>query len=88
MATQNVVRYTAIIAGVIYGFSHASTLQKKADADYIKHASERREKLIEQARKAYAQKQIDDKKPKSDLITDPEDPKFDLEKLFASWEKA
>lgn len=26
--------------------------------------------------------------PLTPVITDPEDPKFDLEKVFASWEKA
>ncbi|RSH88017.1 uncharacterized protein EHS24_000541 [Apiotrichum porosum] len=83
--TQNVVRYTAILAGVIYGFSHAGTLQAKHNEESAQHATARRAELIEEAKKAWVEKQAA-AKSSSGLVTDPEDPAFDLEKVVASWE--
>ncbi|KAL7425058.1 F1F0 ATP synthase subunit e, mitochondrial [Cryptotrichosporon argae] len=88
-STTTVVRYTALLSGIFYGIVHQRTLQTKYDDDKAKHHATRRAHLIEEARKAYAQKQIADKAgANAGLVTDPEDPKFDLEKLIASWEKA
>ncbi|KAI6114890.1 hypothetical protein EV401DRAFT_1889796 [Pisolithus croceorrhizus] len=49
------------------------------------HAIHHREQLIVQAKQAWRQKQ---ESAKGDgVVTDPEDPRFDLEKLVAKWEK-
>ncbi|KAF8415948.1 ATP synthase E chain-domain-containing protein [Boletus edulis BED1] len=84
-STLNVARYTALASGIFYGIYHHRSLQKAHDQEKEHHAIRRREQLIAQARDAWRQKK---ESAKSDgVITDPEDPRFDLEKLFARWEK-
>ncbi|EIM92393.1 uncharacterized protein STEHIDRAFT_127218 [Stereum hirsutum FP-91666 SS1] len=82
-STVNVVRYTALLSGVFYGVLHRRTLQKQHDEDKARHAIHEREHLIHQAKEAWKRKQ---EGSKDGIITDPEDPKFDLEKLLAKWE--
>ncbi|KAG8219399.1 ATP synthase E chain-domain-containing protein, partial [Butyriboletus roseoflavus] len=82
-STLNVARYTALASGIVYGIYHHRSLQKAHDQEKEHHAVHRREQLIVQAKDAWRQKSA-----KGDgVITDPEDPRFDLEKLFAKWEK-
>ncbi|BEJ17550.1 hypothetical protein CspHIS471_0609510 [Cutaneotrichosporon sp. HIS471] len=83
--TQNVVRYSALLAGLAYGFFHNRTVQKEGAEAAVAHTQARREQLIVDAKKAWIAKKST---PKSDLITDPEDPKFDLEKVMMSWDKS
>ncbi|KIJ66426.1 hypothetical protein HYDPIDRAFT_109455 [Hydnomerulius pinastri MD-312] len=84
-ATLNVARYTALFSGVFYGVYHRRSLQKAHDQDKEHHAIHHREQLISQAKDAFRQKK---ESAKSDgVISDPEDPRFDLEKLVAKWEK-
>jgi len=83
--TITVVRYTALIGGIFYGITHRRNLQAKAEGRALDHELHRRETLLEQARKAWAEKNSP-KKPT--LVTDPDDPKFDLEALVAAYEKA
>jgi F-type H+-transporting ATP synthase subunit e len=120
-----VVRYSALFSGVVYGILHRRTLQKEADAAKIDHAIHHREHLVSQAKEAWKQKQLAGKSDGGEyihclrpdvlggwhlhsmprrstkpvllgvhavltcliVITDPEDPKFDIEKLVAKWEK-
>ncbi|GMK57505.1 hypothetical protein CspeluHIS016_0403390 [Cutaneotrichosporon spelunceum] len=82
--TQNVVRYSALLAGLAYGFVHNRTVQKEDAEAAITYARERRTQLIADGKKAWKDKTT---KPKSDLIVDPEDPKFDLEKVLLQMEK-
>ncbi|KAH7930458.1 hypothetical protein BV22DRAFT_1028429 [Leucogyrophana mollusca] len=83
--TVNVARYTALVSGVFYGIYHRRSLQKAHDQDKEHHAIHHREQLIAQAKDAWKHKQ---ESAKGDgIVTDPEDPRFDLEKLFAKWEK-
>ncbi|KAH9996522.1 ATP synthase E chain-domain-containing protein [Russula vinacea] len=82
-STVNVVRYTALLSGVFYGIYHRRTLQNEHDAGKAHHAKHEREALIAQAKEAWKQKQAGNK---DGVITDPEDPRFDLEKLIAKWE--
>jgi len=82
--TVNVVRYTALLGGVFYGISHRRTLQKAKDEEKLHHAVHEREELIKRAKDAWRRQQ---ESPKDSLITNPDDPKFDLEKLLAKWEK-
>ncbi|KZT72969.1 hypothetical protein DAEQUDRAFT_722606 [Daedalea quercina L-15889] len=82
-STVNVVRYTALLTGVFYGIAHRRTLQKAHDEEVKHHAVHEREHLIAQAKEAWKKKQ---EGGKDGVITDPEDPKFDLEKLISKWE--
>ncbi|KAJ7116824.1 ATP synthase E chain-domain-containing protein [Mycena crocata] len=87
-ATVNVVRYTALFTGVVYGWYHRRTLQAAYDVHKIEAAAHQREHLIAQAKDAWRKKQEAPKTTADTLITDPEDPRFDLEKLIARWETA
>lgn len=82
--TVNVVRYSALLGGVFYGILHRRTLQKERNETLAKEALHSREELIKKAKEAWKKKQ---EEPKDNLVTDPEDPRFDLEKLIAKWEK-
>jgi len=82
-STVNVVRYTALLTGVFYGIVHRRSLQKEHDEDKRHHAIHEREHLIAQAKEAWKKKQ---EGSKDGAITDPEDPRFDLEKLIKKWE--
>ncbi|EJF67135.1 hypothetical protein DICSQDRAFT_142706 [Dichomitus squalens LYAD-421 SS1] len=81
--TVNVVRYTALLGGVFYGIVHRRSLQKAHDAEVKHHAIHEREHLIEEAKVAWKKKQ---ESSKGGVVTNPEDPNFDLEKLIAKWE--
>ncbi|GAW09684.1 hypothetical protein LENED_011862 [Lentinula edodes] len=85
--TINVARYSALFAGVFYGFYHRRTLQAAHNENKVQHAAHDREHLIVEAKEAWKKKQAS-ARPSDDVITDPEDPRFDLEKLIAKWEKA
>lgn len=54
---MQVVRYTALFSGIVYGFVHNRTLYKEAEAKKANAAIKQRESWIEQAKKEYAQKQ-------------------------------
>ncbi|KZO94096.1 hypothetical protein CALVIDRAFT_485062, partial [Calocera viscosa TUFC12733] len=82
--SAQVVRYSALLGGIFYGIVHRRTLQSQEDVKKEAHEYERKEKLIKEAREAWQRKQAG---PSSGVITDPEDPKFDLEKALAQWEK-
>ncbi|KAK7025470.1 F1F0 ATP synthase subunit e, mitochondrial [Paramarasmius palmivorus] len=86
--TLNVARYTALFTGVIYGFYHRRTLQAAHDEKKLEHAKHEREQLIAQAKEAWKKKQASGKPSNDGVITDPEDPRFDLEKLLVKWETA
>jgi len=83
-ATVNVVRYSALLAGVFYGIVHRRTLQAEENLRKEKYAEHRREELIKQAKQAW-QAKVNGKG--DNVITNPDDPNFDLEKLFSKWEK-
>ncbi|KAJ3895356.1 ATP synthase E chain-domain-containing protein [Lentinula edodes] len=85
--TVNVARYSALFAGVLYGFYHRRTLQAAHNENKVQHAAHDREHLIAEAKEAWKKKQTP-ARSSDDVITDPEDPRFDLEKLIAKWEKA
>lgn len=54
---SQVVRYTALLSGIVYGFVHNRTLHKEAEVKKANAAIKQRESWIEQAKKEYAQKQ-------------------------------
>ncbi|KAF8978296.1 hypothetical protein BDQ17DRAFT_1394767 [Cyathus striatus] len=74
-STVNVVRYSALFGGIAYGFFHRRSLQADHDLHKLEHAVHERQRKKEAA--------LD-----TTLVTDPEDPRFDLEKLIAKWEKS
>ncbi|KAF5384890.1 hypothetical protein D9615_001101 [Tricholomella constricta] len=84
-ATVNVVRYTALFTGVVYGFYHRRTLQAQHDQLKVEHALHSRERLIAEAKEAWKRK---NDAQNSNVITDPEDPRFDLEKVLLTFDKA
>ncbi|KAL9716614.1 F1F0 ATP synthase subunit e, mitochondrial [Leucoagaricus gongylophorus] len=81
--TINVIRYTALFSGILYGWYHRRTLQAEYEKHQIEHAIHNRERLIAEAKDAWKRKQDD-----TTVVSDPEDPRFDLEKLIAKWEKS
>ncbi|KAG8691692.1 hypothetical protein FRC08_010105 [Ceratobasidium sp. 394] len=81
--TINVVRYTALASGIFYGIAHRRTLQTRLDTQRAHEEEIRHERLLSQAKEAWRQK---NDPSFSNLITDPDDPKFDVEKLIAKYE--
>ncbi|CAL5868626.1 uncharacterized protein PFLUO_LOCUS2853 [Penicillium psychrofluorescens] len=83
MASQgvNVLRYSALVAGLVYGVYRQSSLNSTAKRAEIEHEYARKERLIEQAKAEWKKKTMpQESKPQaSGLITNFEDPKFDLE---------
>jgi F-type H+-transporting ATP synthase subunit e len=87
----------------VYGWYHRRTIQSAFDAQKLQHAAHDRERLIAEAKTAWKRQQdagkddgmsclysnwiVPDFPVASVVITDPDDPRFDLEKLLAKWEK-
>ena len=81
--TVNVVRYTALGSGIIYGIWHRRTLQTRLNNERAHEEELRHQNLVQQAKEAWRRK---NDSSLSNLITDPDDPKFDIEKLIAKYE--
>ncbi|GAA5884530.1 hypothetical protein JCM6882_005289 [Rhodosporidiobolus microsporus] len=79
----NVVRYSALFSGIVYGVVHRQTLQAKFDKEAAEKEIHLRQHWIEEAKKAWANKQKSD----NSLITDPDAPGFDLEAVLKAFEK-
>ncbi|KAG9657184.1 hypothetical protein KCU81_g3202, partial [Aureobasidium melanogenum] len=78
----NVLRWSALGLGVVYGIYHQSAITA---ADKLRENAkeyERKQALINQARSEYQKKNAP--ASKSGVVSDPSDPKFDLE----SWLKS
>ncbi|KAF9167349.1 hypothetical protein BGX21_000103 [Mortierella sp. AD011] len=75
---RNVARWSALAFGLVYGYVHHNSLValEHNRADQIK--AENRERLIAQAKAEWSKKNT----PSGGVITDPENPNFDLEKLL------
>ncbi|EPQ29515.1 uncharacterized protein PFL1_02734 [Pseudozyma flocculosa PF-1] len=82
----NVVRYSALVGGIGYGVVHRRTLQAREDDKAAQRAYKHKEDLIKQAKKAYAQKLVA-KQSDTGIVTDPENPAFDLEKFLQKFEQ-
>ncbi|KAK3053434.1 F1F0 ATP synthase subunit e, mitochondrial [Extremus antarcticus] len=76
----NVLRWGALAFGIFYGFSHQSAIRTSDRKAATQHEWDRQTKLIEDAKKAFSDK----KNPQQGdgVITNPDDPKFDLEKYL------
>ncbi|MCJ1296351.1 hypothetical protein MMC34_007917 [Xylographa carneopallida] len=77
----NVLRYTALGSGVFYGLYHQRTLNAHAEQQSVQRRYRTEESLIAQAKAAYARKEMPggEKGQGGGVISDPDDPKFDLE---------
>jgi len=77
----NVLRYSALIFGVFYGFSHQKTLNANAKAAHAEHEYKHKESLIQKAKLEWAKKTLppESKTASGGVITNPEDKNFDLE---------
>lgn len=87
---------------MFYGIWHRRTLQKAHDEEKLHHTKHERQELVARAKEAWKRQQEAAKdggefKPTllasehpwltyTPVVTDPNDPRFDLEKLFASLE--
>ncbi|KAG0369310.1 hypothetical protein BGZ54_010268, partial [Gamsiella multidivaricata] len=73
-----VARWSALAFGLVYGYVHHNSLValEHNRADQIK--AENRERLIDQAKAEWTKKNT----PAGGVVTDPENPNFDLEKLL------
>ncbi|KAL1582424.1 hypothetical protein WHR41_08933 [Cladosporium halotolerans] len=82
----NVLRWGALAFGVFYGFTHQTAISSRDKIAAEKHEYERKEKLISDAKAAWAKKNAPPGQG-SGLITDPNDPKFDLEAFLTQVQK-
>ncbi|KAI7296931.1 hypothetical protein KC352_g24 [Hortaea werneckii] len=76
----DVLRWGALAFGVFYGFSHQSAINSRDRSAHAQHEYERKEKLIQQARDEWQRKT--QPQSGSGVISNPEDPNFDLEKYL------
>ncbi|KAF9542467.1 hypothetical protein EC957_001909 [Mortierella hygrophila] len=75
---RNVARWSALAAGLVYGYVHHNTLttleHNRAEQKKIEH----RDHLIAQAKVEWTKINT----PTGGVVTDPESPNFDLEKVL------
>ncbi|KAF2459700.1 putative ATP synthase subunit E, mitochondrial, partial [Lineolata rhizophorae] len=76
-----VLRWSALAFGVFYGAYHQWTITSQDRMNAINREYERKAQLIEKAKAAYIKKTMpsESKTASGDVISDPEDPRFDLE---------
>ncbi|CCU81349.1 unnamed protein product [Blumeria hordei] len=80
-AGVNVLRYSVLGAGVVYGFLHQSKLSSAAKHSAIQKEYDHKVALITQAKAEYLKRTApsNPKAASNTAIFDPESPKFDLE---------
>ncbi|CAK3960013.1 related to F1F0-ATP synthase subunit E [Lecanosticta acicola] len=76
----NVLRWGALTFGIFYGFTHQQAIFAKDKTAAYQHEYDRKQKLIDEAKAKYAEKTTP--KTGDGVITNPDDPKFDLEKYL------
>jgi len=77
----NVLRWSALFAGVTYGIYHQSSLRSQAKVNEAARKYHQEESLIAKAKAEYLKKTMPKDKLAAgdDVISDFNDPKFDLE---------
>ncbi|ODA78770.1 hypothetical protein RJ55_06153 [Drechmeria coniospora] len=78
----NVLRWSALAVGVFYGFSHQRTITATQQAQHQEHEYAQKQKLINKAKAEFAKKNNPKSASESGIITNADDPKFDLEKYL------
>jgi len=76
----NVLRWSALVAGIFYGFSHQRTITSNLAASHEEKEYKHRAGLIQKAKAEWAKKNSPSqaKSSGSDIIEDTNDSKFDL----------
>ncbi|KAF2099660.1 hypothetical protein NA57DRAFT_75163 [Rhizodiscina lignyota] len=88
-AGVNVLRWSALGFGIFYGISHQASITAKDKLAAINKEYKHKEELISQAKAEFAKKNAPPAAAStSGIITDPSDPKFDLEALVKQQETA
>ncbi|KAI1612171.1 ATP synthase E chain-domain-containing protein [Exophiala viscosa] len=77
----NVLRWSALAAGIFYGFTHQRTISSNTAAAHAHAEYQHKLDLIQKAKAEYAKKNLppQSKTASGDIITDPNDKNFDLE---------
>jgi len=80
----NVLRYSALGAGIFYGLYHQAKLSTATKLAAVNKEYEHKQRLIDQAKAEYTKKNQPPsaKSEGGDVIRDPENPNFDLEALL------
>ncbi|CAO3626959.1 unnamed protein product [Cunninghamella blakesleeana] len=88
-AFVNVGRWSALAFGLVYGYTHNISLNKEAEVKQKEAAYHHKEKLIEQAKLAYAKQQLEKSSgaKASEVVLDFESPDFDFEKYISQLDK-
>ncbi|KAK0669350.1 ATP synthase E chain-domain-containing protein [Cercophora samala] len=84
----NVLRYSALGLGVVYGFYHQRQIYASDRAAAAQREYEHKQQLIAQAKKAYAAKHKPAVAASSSASQDINSSSFDLESFIAQLDKA
>ncbi|KAH7328932.1 ATP synthase E chain-domain-containing protein [Stachybotrys elegans] len=82
MSATNVIRWSALGLGVFYGFSHQRSITSAQKAEHARHEYEHKQELINKAKAEYAKLKNPSPASANDVVSDPSDPNFDLEKFL------
>ncbi|KAI5817099.1 ATP synthase E chain-domain-containing protein [Pyronema omphalodes] len=80
--TVNVLRYSALGAGVVYGFYHQQQLNSASKVHQAQAEWKHKEALIAQAKAEWAKKHPVKQAGPGEVVSDPDSPDFDLEKFL------
>ncbi|OAV90532.1 hypothetical protein PTTG_02612 [Puccinia triticina 1-1 BBBD Race 1] len=75
-ATINVVRYSALASGILYGIVHKQTLKSKYENLHYEEEVHKRENWVKEAKRAWQSRQLTNS---AGINNDPDSPSFDLE---------
>ncbi|KAG0223319.1 ATP synthase E chain-domain-containing protein [Mortierella sp. GBAus27b] len=75
---RNVARWSALAAGLVYGYVHHNNLTNQEHHRAEQKKIEHRDELIAKAKAEWVKMNT----PSGGVVTDPESPNFDLEKLL------
>ncbi|KAF9111793.1 hypothetical protein BGX27_004421 [Mortierella sp. AM989] len=75
---RNVARWSALATGLVYGFVHHNSLTAKEHNRAEQLKIEHRDQLISKAKAEWVKMNT----PSGGVVTDPENPNFDLEKVL------
>lgn len=84
MSTFNVLRYSALGAGVVYGAVHRYNLFANAEAEETARQFNKEQKLINQAKAEYAKLNAPKAAPATSGAINWEDPNLDFGKVLES----
>ncbi|KAK3813421.1 MAG: ATP synthase E chain-domain-containing protein [Benniella sp.] len=75
---RNVARWSALVGGLVYGYVHHNSLTALEHGRAEKKKIEHRDELIAKAKAEWVKINT----PTGGVVTDPDSPNFDLEKLL------